>query len=159
MEEAARLPAAARSGPVSHALSRTARLHRTAASGLLRGLGLYPGQELVMMMLWEQGACRQSDLIKLLDLDPSTVTKMLQRLEQAGHVRRLPDPADRRAVLVEATEGSAGLLAEVEQAWGTLEERTLEGLSPDERDRLLALLLKVEGNLCPEASRRHMDGD
>ncbi|MGC0332819.1 DNA-binding MarR family transcriptional regulator [Streptomyces sp. SAI-170] len=153
MEEAActRLPAAAHCGPVSHAISRAARLHRTTAAGLLRGLGLYPGQELVMMHLWEQGPSRQSDLIKMLDLDPSTITKMLQRLEQAGHVRRLPDPADRRAVLVEATEGSTKLLTEVERAWGTLEERTLAGLSATEREQFLALLLKVEGNLCAEA--------
>ncbi|MFI9148864.1 MarR family winged helix-turn-helix transcriptional regulator [Streptomyces sp. NPDC053367] len=153
MEEAActRLPAAAHCGPVSHALSRTARLHRTAAAGLLRGLGLYPGQELVMMHLWEQGPSRQSDLIKMLDLDPSTITKMLQRLEQAGHVRRLPDPADRRAILVRATERSGGLLTEVARAWGTLEERTLAGLSATEREQFLALLLKAEGNLCAEA--------
>jgi DNA-binding MarR family transcriptional regulator len=87
----------------------------------------------------------------MLDLDPSTITKMLQRLELAGHVRRLPDPADRRAVLVEATEGSCALLAEVERAWATLEERTLAGLSEAEREQFLALLLKVEGNLCTEA--------
>jgi DNA-binding MarR family transcriptional regulator len=153
MEEAActRLPTAAHCGPVSHALSRAARLHRTTAAGLLRRLGLYPGQELVMMQLWEQGPSRQSDLIRMLDLDPSTITKMLQRLELAGHVRRLPDPADRRAVLVEATEGSCALLAEVERAWATLEERTLAGLSEAEREQFLALLLKVEGNLCTEA--------
>ncbi|NUR41929.1 MAG: MarR family transcriptional regulator [Streptomyces sp.] len=142
------LPSAAHGGPVSHALSRAARLHRKAAGKLLRGLGLHAGQELVMMHLWERGPARQSELIRLLDLDPSTVTKMLQRLEQAGHVRRLPDPADRRAVLVEATDASAPLLTEVEKAWGVLEENTLTGLTPAERGQLLDLLVKVENNLC-----------
>ncbi|MFI9830418.1 MarR family winged helix-turn-helix transcriptional regulator [Streptomyces sp. NPDC051913] len=142
------LPSAAHDGPVSHALSRAARLHRKAAGKLLRGLGLHAGQELVMMHLWERGPARQSELIRLLDLDPSTVTKMLQRLEQAGHVRRLPDPADRRAVLVEATDASAHLLTEVEKAWGVLEENTLTGLTSAERGQLLDLLVKVENNLC-----------
>ncbi|NUR64849.1 MAG: MarR family transcriptional regulator [Streptomyces sp.] len=142
------LPSAAHGGPVSHALSRAARLHRKAAGKLLRGLGLHAGQELVMMHLWERGPARQSELIRLLDLDPSTVTKMLQRLEQAGHVRRLPDPADRRAVLVEATDASTHLLTEVEKAWGVLEENTLTGLTPAERGQLLDLLVKVENNLC-----------
>ncbi|WP_455355849.1 MarR family winged helix-turn-helix transcriptional regulator [Streptomyces sp. SYSU K217416] len=146
------LPGAARGGPVSHAVSRVARLHRIAAGKQLRKLGLYPGQELLMMRLWEAGAVRQSDLIKALELDPSTVTKMLQRLEQTGHVRRRPDPSDRRAVLVEATDASCTLLADVERAWSALEELTLAGLDDGERRELARLLAKVEGNLCTETS-------
>ncbi|MEV5875108.1 MarR family transcriptional regulator [Streptomyces sp. NPDC052101] len=148
------LPAAAQGGPVSHALSRVARLHRTAAAGLLRELGLYPGQELVMMSLGESGPARQSDLIRMLGLDPSTVTKMLQRLEQAGHVRRLPDPVDRRAVLVEATESGARLLAEVGRVWSVLEEESLAGLAPAEREQLLTLLGRVEASLCERDAPR-----
>ncbi|MGW0839806.1 MarR family winged helix-turn-helix transcriptional regulator [Streptomyces sp. NPDC002787] len=151
---AAALPSAARGGPVSHAVSRVARLHRYAAGRLLRGLGLHPGQELVMMRLWEDGPARQSDLIRLLDLDPSTVTKMLQRLEQAGHVRRRADPADRRAVLVEATDASCALLEKVERAWGELEEQTLAGLDATERQQFLRLLARVESNLCTESAER-----
>lgn len=137
-----------RSGPMNHALIRTARLHRHTAARLLRGLGLHPGQELVMMHLWGCGAARQSDLVKLLDLDPSTVTKMLQRMEQAGHVRRLPDPADGRAVLVEATDTSSHLLEEIERVWTELEERSLAGFSGEERRQFMSLLRRVEGNLC-----------
>ncbi|MFF4247032.1 MarR family winged helix-turn-helix transcriptional regulator [Streptomyces sp. NPDC001822] len=147
------LPGAALGGPVSHAVSRIARLHRTTAGRLLRGIGLYPGQEFVMMHLWDNGAVRQSDLIKAVELDPSTVTKMLQRLEQAGHVSRRPDPDDRRAVLVEATDASCGLHHAVRDAWSDLEERTLAGLGADERVELTRLLAKVEANLCGD------DGD
>ncbi|GAA3119915.1 MarR family winged helix-turn-helix transcriptional regulator [Streptomyces rectiviolaceus] len=146
------LPTAARRGPVSHTVSRVARLHRIAAGKVLKGLGLYPGQEFVMMYLWDAGPVRQSELIKAVDLDPSTVTKMLQRLEQAGHVRRRPDPDDRRAVLVEATDASCGLLAEVERAWGELEAHTLAGLDEDERGELARLLGRVEANLCTETA-------
>ncbi|AZM52546.1 MarR family transcriptional regulator [Streptomyces sp. WAC 01529] len=146
------LPAVAMAGPASHAVSRVARLHRIAAGKVLKGVGLYPGQEFVMMHLWEAGPVRQSELIKAVELDPSTVTKMLQRLEQAGHVRRRPDPADRRAVLVEASDASCGLLAQVERAWGELERHTLAGLDEDERAELLRLLAKVEENLCTETA-------
>ncbi|MFD7617467.1 MarR family winged helix-turn-helix transcriptional regulator [Streptomyces sp. NPDC059802] len=143
------LPSAALGGPVSHALSRVARLHRIAAGKLLKELGLYPGQEFLMMYLWDAGAVRQSELIKAVDLDPSTVTKMLQRLEQAGHVRRRPDPDDRRAVLVEAGD-SCALHSDVRRAWTDLEEHTLAGLEPAEREELTRLLAKVEENLCRE---------
>ncbi|CAM5570708.1 hypothetical protein SMICM304S_11611 [Streptomyces microflavus] len=101
------LPGAALSGPVSHAVSRIARLHRIAAGKLLKGLGLYPGQELLMMHLWDAGPVRQSELIRTLDLDPSTVTKMLQRLEQTGHVRRRPDPATGRPCWSRRRTGAA----------------------------------------------------
>ncbi|MER6133316.1 MarR family winged helix-turn-helix transcriptional regulator [Streptomyces sp. NPDC001815] len=146
------LPSAARGGPVGHALARVARLHRVAAGRLLRGAGLYPGQESVMMHLWDVGAVRQAELIKAVDLDPSTVTKMLQRLEQAGHVRRRPDPRDGRAVLVEATEQSCGLHDEVAGAWAGLEEHTLAGLNPAERAQLAHLLSRVEANLFAETA-------
>ncbi|MFE0103085.1 MarR family winged helix-turn-helix transcriptional regulator [Streptomyces sp. NPDC059009] len=139
-------------GPISHAISRVARLHRLTAGKLLKDLGLYPGQELLMMHLWDAGAVRQSELIKRLELDPSTVTKMLQRLEQAGHVRRRPDPDDRRAVLVETTEASCGLLTQVEGAWGQLEGHTVAGLDAAEREQLAGLLARVEENLCKETA-------
>ncbi|WP_336322196.1 MarR family winged helix-turn-helix transcriptional regulator [Streptomyces lavendofoliae] len=141
-------PSAAQCGPLSHALSRVARLHRIAAGRFLKEAGIYPGQEFVMMHLWDAGPVRQSELIKVLDLDPSTVTKMLQRLEQTGHVRRSPDPADRRAVLVEATAASCTLHAQVTGAWSRLEELTLAGLDAPERAELTRLLGKVEANLC-----------
>ncbi|MET9360748.1 MarR family transcriptional regulator [Streptomyces sp. NPDC006632] len=147
----AHLPSAARGGPFSRAVSRVARLHRIAAGRQLRCIGLYPGQELLMMHLWDAGATRQSQLIKLLELDPSTVTKMLQRLEQAGYVRRTPDPKDRRASLVEATDDGCVLHERVRDAWTELEEQTLAGLDADERAELTRLLGKVEENLCRSA--------
>ncbi|MFE9629990.1 MarR family winged helix-turn-helix transcriptional regulator [Streptomyces sp. NPDC006463] len=146
--QCAAAPSAALDGPVSHAISRVARLHRIAAGRLLRDLGLHPGQEFLMMHLWDSGAVRQSELIKSVGLDPSTVTKMLQRLEQAGHVRRRPDPSDGRASLVEATEASCGLLVDVRRAWGELERQTLEGLDEAESTELVRLLGKVEAGLC-----------
>src|SRR6476661_5361722 len=135
-------------GPVSRALGQVARLHRATAGELLRSTGLYPGQELLMMHLWEAGAVRQADLIDTLGVDPSTVTKMLQRLQRTGNVTRTTDPADRRAVLVEATETSNALRPEIEAAWKTVEQRTVAGLDPAERAELQRLLDKVAVNFC-----------
>ncbi|MFE5870060.1 MarR family winged helix-turn-helix transcriptional regulator [Streptomyces roseifaciens] len=134
-------------GQVSHAIARVARAHRITAGNLLRKLGLYAGQELLMMRLWEAGPQRQAELIKLMGLDPSTVTRMVQRLEQAGLVTRAPCPGDRRAVLVETTAAGEALRQEVEQVWQELEERTLAGLPEDDRKELTRLLSHLEGNL------------
>jgi DNA-binding MarR family transcriptional regulator len=134
-------------GPVSRALAQVVRLHRAAAGELLKSTGLYPGQEVLMMYLWAAGVVRQADLINALGLDKSTVTKMLQRLQRAGTVTRTTDPADRRAVLVEATESSRALRPEIEAAGKTLERRTVAGLDPAERAELHRLLQKVAANL------------
>ncbi|MDX2558107.1 MarR family winged helix-turn-helix transcriptional regulator [Streptomyces sp. TX20-6-3] len=144
-------PSAAHGGPVSVALARVARMHRIAAGRRLRDLGLYPGQEMMMMRLWDCGPVRQSELIQSLGLDASTVTKMLQRMEHCGLVLRRPDPADRRAVLVEATDEGRSLRAGVEGVWSDLEQASLSGLGPDERTELARLLGLVADNLREEA--------
>ena len=88
---------------------------------------------------------RQADLIGTLGVDLSTVTKMLQRLQRTGNVTCTTDPADRRAVLVEATEQRP---PQIEAAWKTVEQRAVAGLDPAERAELQRLLDKVAVNFC-----------
>ncbi|MGW7046129.1 MarR family winged helix-turn-helix transcriptional regulator [Streptomyces avermitilis] len=133
--------------PMSEALFRAARVHRILAGSLLRDTGLYPGQELLMMQLWERGEQRQADLIKTLGLDPSTVTKMLQRLEQSGFVARKPSPNDRRAVVVSATRAGQALRDQVKQAWRDLEQVTTAGFTEAECRQAMRVLTRIEANL------------
>ena len=147
------LPAAARGGPISHAIFRLARLHRMTAGQLLRRTGLHPNQELLMMQLWDAGPQRQADLVAVLDSDSATMTRMIQRLERAGFVRRLPSAVDRRVVIVEPTAASLALRREVEQVWGRLEELTVQGLDDEDRAQALTLLERLERNLGQWADR------
>jgi DNA-binding MarR family transcriptional regulator len=133
--------------PMSEAIFRAARVHRIMAGSLLRETGLYPGQELLMMQLWERGEQRQADLIKTLGLDPSTVTKMLQRLEQSGFVTRSPSPTDRRAVVVNTTRAGQALRDRVLQAWRDLETVTAAGFSNEEYEQAMQVLARIEANL------------
>ncbi|GHJ40824.1 MarR family winged helix-turn-helix transcriptional regulator [Streptomyces sp. TS71-3] len=141
------LPAAASGGPVSHAIFRLARLHRMFAGQLLRRIGLHPGQELVMMHLWELGPQRQADLVRLMDSDAATMTRSVRRLEQAGCVCRRPSPTDKRASLIEPTAASHALRREVEQVWSRLEDLVTAGLSAEERETALLTLGRLERNL------------
>lgn len=136
-----------RAAPVSHALYRVNRAHRLAAGALLRGLGLYPGQEIMLSYLAERGDQRQSALVLALSIDPSTVTKMLQRLERAGLVRRRPCPEDGRVTLVAITDAGLDLIDDVNRYWRDLEERTTAGMSPAQRDELGRALEVLERNL------------
>ncbi|MEV6028010.1 MarR family transcriptional regulator [Streptomyces sp. NPDC052036] len=146
------IPGAARGGPVSHAIFRLARLHRMLAGQLLRRIGLHPGQELVMMHLWELGSQRQADLVRLMDSDAATMTRTIRRLEQAGFVRRRPSPTDKRASLIEPTAASQALRREVERAWSQLEEISTAGFSDDERTAALHTLEHLEQNLARAAA-------
>ena len=146
------LPTAARSGPVSHAVFQVTRLTRTAVATLLRPLGLYPGQELVMMYLWDLGPLRQTDLARLTSSDAPTMTRMVQRLERAGFVRRFPSPEDKRAHLVEATPASRGLRQQIEDIWSQIEDMTVGGLSGDEREIVLRVVQGLERRLSEAAT-------
>lgn len=134
-------------GPLNLALIRVAKLHHQLARQVMRRSGLHPGQELIMMHLWEHGPQRQVDLVRLLDSDAATMTRSVRRLERAGFVRRHPCPTDRRAIIIEATPASQALRAEVENLWPRLEQLTTEGLTEREYADAVALLGKLEGNL------------
>ncbi|MGH3320727.1 MAG: MarR family winged helix-turn-helix transcriptional regulator [Streptosporangiaceae bacterium] len=143
--------------PLSHAIFRVARLHKTLAGQLLRQVGLYPNQELMMMRLWTQGPQRQVDLVRMLQSEAPTITRTIRRLEQAGLVRTSRSPTDRRSIIVEATPASMPLRNGVEQAWATLEAWTVGHWTESQRNDVLDALTALETNLL-EAERRERTG-
>lgn len=76
---------------------------------LLDELGLTYPQYLVLSVLWESGGLTVGAIADRLDLEPSTITPLVKRLELAGLVTRERNPADERQVVVRATETGAGL--------------------------------------------------
>lgn len=142
-----RVPGVAAGGPISYAIFRAARAHRVVAADLLRRTGLYAGQELLLMQLWERDHQPQSNLVKSLRLDASTVTKMVQRLEQQGFIARYEDPTDRRAVVVALTPRGAALRCAVAELWAELEVATTAGMSDRQRVETLQVLERIEANM------------
>ena len=143
-------------GPVSSAIFRVARTHRMLAGALLAELGLYPGQELTLMLLAECGPLPQREIACRLGTHASTVTKMLQRLERGGFVSRTPSASDGRVVVVALTPRGEGLIDRLHDVWRRLEELTVAELSPTQRKNLLPAMAKLEqattaalADLCP----------
>ena len=134
-------------GQVSHLITRVARAHWAVAASLLGGLGLYPGQELLLMRLWEADRQSQSDLAHGLRLDASTVNRTVQRLERQGLVTRKPSPTDGRSVIVCLTAAGREVRAAVEEAWAELEARVTAGMSDRQRGEIIRLLRRVESSL------------
>jgi DNA-binding MarR family transcriptional regulator len=73
----------------------------------------------------------------------ATMTATLDLLEQRGWIRRMPNPADRRSVLVEITPAGRATTDRLLPGIRTLERGILSALTPDERARLLDMLAKV----------------
>ena len=134
-------------GPLNLAIVRVAKLHHQLARQVMRRTGLHPGQELIMMRLWENGPQRQVDLIRSLGSDASTMTRSVRRLERAGFVRRRPSPTDGRSIIIEATPASQALRAQVEDLWPRMEQLTTDGLTEAERAAAVALLGALADNL------------
>ena len=132
---------------VNQVLVRAARAHRGEAARLLGGLGLHPGQEALLQVLWERDGRTQAELARELGVEAPTVTKMLQRMEQADLVERSGDPQDRRALRVRLTTRGKRLRPRVERALAELRSRTVAGLSAREQAQLRALLARVAENL------------
>ncbi|MBT0773445.1 MarR family transcriptional regulator [Kineosporia sp. J2-2] len=138
-------------GEISHLITRIARAHWSAAAPLLGALGLYPGQELLLMRLWHTDHQTQTDLANGLRLDASTVTRTVQRLERQGLVSRAPSATDGRSMVVALTKEGRALEEPVARAWAQLEARTTTGLSERQRTETLRLLRRIEHNLLQKA--------
>ncbi|MGQ0680273.1 MAG: MarR family winged helix-turn-helix transcriptional regulator [Actinomycetota bacterium] len=143
----ANIPSAASDGPISYLIYRTAKSHRMLAGTLLRPLNLHPGQELLLQRLWDRDRQTQSQLIVELQLDASTVTRMVQRLEHQGLITREPSKRDQRAVIVKLTRAGRALKPKVATMWAQLELMTISDLTEAERNTLTTLLEKVLNNL------------
>lgn len=138
---------ASRTYPLSFSIFALARAHRALAAMLLADLGLYPGQELILMSLWEHDAQSQKSLTETLRLDHSTIAKSVRRLETAGLVTRRRSDVDGRVNVVSLTEAGRGLEPHVRAAWSDLERATARGLSPSDQSRFVALAHKIAPNL------------
>lgn len=132
---------------LNYAIIRVARQHRYLAGTLLGELGLHPGQEGVLHLLWERDQRSQTELAAELGIEPPTVHRTLVSLERAGFLRRVGSPRDGRVLLVGLTDQGRALRSRVTQAWDELSRRTTAGLSAEQARTLHKLLIDVAESL------------
>ena len=83
-----------------------------------------------------------TELFRSMMVTSGTMTNRIDRLEEKGLVRRIPDPEDRRGILVELTEQGRELLDSVLIAHVANEARLLQSLSIEDQQTLAVLLRK-----------------
>lgn len=97
-----------------------------------------PGHMDVLDVL--DGPWRMGDVAARLRVDPSTITRTIQRMEIDGLVERTPDLQDRRVVTVAATPAGRRIHGEVAQRRSDILQRVLAPLDPAQRRQLVDLL-------------------
>ena len=109
--------------------------------------GLTQAQWRALVHLSRNEGLNQVTLADLLDVQPITVARLIDKLVTAELVERRPDPNDRRALMLFLTPKATPLL---ERIWDIAEETyalVLAGLSPEERDELARMLTRLRANL------------
>lgn len=133
---------------LGYLIAHVCKAHRRKVDELLQSrLGLYAGQEMLLLQLWSQDGVNQSALADDLCIQPATLTRTLDRLERVGYVQRQPDPDDRRASRVYLTEAGRTLQSQIKAVLEEVEALTFANLTTEEQLLLRRLLMQIEGNL------------
>lgn len=147
--------------PFGAVISITSRGRFIFLNDRLRPLGLSAGQFPVLMLLYKEQNIMQETLVRHYHLDKGTIARAVRKLEDAGYIRRIVDPDNRRAVrlfLTEKGERVAPVLQDINREW---EEQVCAGLSRDEKETLNSLMRTVAENShrSMQHARDHSDAD
>ena len=126
-----------------------------------RETGVGPARLSALSVLVFGGSMRLTDLARAEQVRPPTMTKVVSGLESAGLARRVPEPADARAVRVEATARGTRLLVEGRSRRVARLTAGLSTLLPEELDVLAhaaALMERVSARLGSARNRRDGPG-
>ncbi len=124
-----------------------ARLLRTYADQRARQFGISRAQWTVLMRLDRFEGLKQSELAEVLDLQPISLTRLLDRLAENGLIERRPDPNDRRANRLYLTPAARPLLEQLTTLGTDMMATVLDKIDEASRERLLRELEAIKDNL------------
>jgi MarR family transcriptional regulator for hemolysin len=124
-----------------------ARMLRTYADQRARQFGISRAQWVVLLRLDRSEGLNQSELAEILELQPITVPRLLDRLAESGLIERRPDPNDRRANRLYLTPAARPLLAQLVDLGSDMMGTVLAGFDRTEVERMLQDLGRVKDNL------------
>ncbi|WP_106639871.1 MarR family winged helix-turn-helix transcriptional regulator [Allosphingosinicella vermicomposti] len=125
----------------------TARILRRDFDRRAAALGATRAQWRVLARLSRRDGMRQVDIADDLDVEPITLCRMVDRLEEAGLVERRKDEEDRRAWRIHLTDKARPVLAELQDIGIAMHRDALAGISPEERRQALSVMARIRDNL------------
>lgn len=124
-----------------------ARLLRKRFDARAAGTGLSSAQWRLLFRLIRDEGVPQARLAEILEIEPISVSRLLDRMEEGGWIERHPHATDRRVRVIYATAKARDAFGEVKAQVEDLYEEAMAGLSPDARQQLIAALEQVRTNV------------
>lgn len=139
-------------------LSDNSRLLRRAFDERVREVGVTSPQARLLLNLERHPGRNQAFYAEQLEIEPITLCRMVDRMEEAGLVKRHADPDDRRARLLHLTGRSRGEIARIRAGLNGLIETMMADFSKAEQDMFMDMLARVSANLSAPAKELAANG-
>ena len=136
-------------------LNDVARLLRTYADYKAAQFGITRAQWAVLVRMERSEGMNQTELADMLDLQPITLTRLLDKLSDSGLIERRPDPGDRRAKRLFLTPAARPLLKRLAELGEETMTSTLAGIDPESIAKMVSQLAIVKENLRRLIQQRH----
>lgn len=127
-------------------LADVSRLMRRAFNERARTIGVTRPQWQVLSALKRHEGYNQGRLAELLDVEPITLSRMVDRMQKAGLVERRPDPDDRRAWRLFLTEKAQEIIKELRPISVEIMAIALDGISEAQQESLREILDQIRHN-------------
>jgi MarR family transcriptional regulator for hemolysin len=112
-----------------------------------RSLGLSRAQWRALAHLQRCEGTNQSRLAEIMEIEPISLARLIDRMEEAGLVERRSDPADRRAHRLYLTARARPNLEQCRVLGDAVRSEAFAGLADADREALIDLLIRIRGNL------------
>ena len=108
----------------------------------------------IMRSLHHQDGLTQQELVSSTNMKAPTISVAMRTLEEEGMVRREPDPRDMRSVRVYLTEKGRTVNEEFREKLRSTDCVMMQGISAEDEETLIRLLLAVRENIRPENPKK-----
>jgi DNA-binding MarR family transcriptional regulator len=129
-------------------IGETAHALRKAFDRRAVGLGVTRAQWKVLFRLHRNPGLRQIELADMLDIEPITLSRIVDKLEESELVERRPDPSDRRAWRLHVTARAQPLIAKLRGVADEMIAEAFAGIDPKDIETTRRVLSLARENAC-----------
>lgn len=133
--------------PIEKAIISLITSYKNRLTKKMRPLGLYPGQDMILLELLKNDGVSQNKLVVSLCVDHSTIAKSVGRMLKAELVQTEKSTTDKRVTLVSLTPKGKELAEQVKSIWVESEQIATAGLSTEEQRLFIEMIEKIAQSL------------
>lgn len=139
-------------------LGDVARLLRRRFEEHARSIGVTRAQWRLLLLLSRHEGLNQGRLANLIEIEPITLGRMIDRMEVAGLVERRRDPSDRRVWRIYLSQRAHPMIEQLSAIADELMEQALDGITEQERSAIEASLSSIRAVLAEPSDTREVEG-